>query len=165
MTLLAEDVDDVGEIGLGGPGDDIRRGRTVMSHPHVERAVEAERKTAAGLIDLHRGHPDIHHHAVDGAYALRGANLGEIGEAVLDQGQPAIRSVDEVKTSGDGGAVAIDADHARIGRIENGPAVAARAEGGIDIDPAVAGAEHCDGLGAEHGDMSGGGRSHCCAPA
>ena len=110
-----------------------------MSHPHVERAIEAERKTAAGLVDLHRGHPDIHHHAVDGMRALRGANFGEIGEPILDQGQPAVRSIDKVESARDGGAVAIDADHARIRRIEDGLGITAGAKGGIDIDPAVAG--------------------------
>ena len=90
MTLLAEDVDDVGKIGLGGLRDHIRRGRAVMAHPHVERAAEPEREAALGLVELHRGDADIHHDAVDRIDALRGANLGKIGEAVLDQGQPAV---------------------------------------------------------------------------
>ena len=102
MTLLAEDVDDVGEIGLGGLRDHVRRGRAVMAHPHVERAVEPERKAALGLVELHRGDADIHHDAVDRIDALRGADFGEIGEAILDQGQPAVRAVDQIEAAGNG---------------------------------------------------------------
>ena len=65
IAFLAEDVDDVGEIGLGGLRHHIRRGRAVMAHPHVERAAEPERKAALGLIELHRGDADVHHDAVD----------------------------------------------------------------------------------------------------
>ena len=110
MTLFAEDIDDVGEIGLGGLGDHIGRGRAVLAHPHVERAVETKREAAPGLVELHRGHPDIHHDAVDRSDALRGANLGQIGKAVLDQGEPAARPIDQIEAAGDRGAVAVDAD-------------------------------------------------------
>ena len=112
MTLLAEDIDDVGEIGLGRPRDHIRRGRAVMAHPHVERAIEPERKAALGLVELHRGDADVHHDAVDGIEALSCADFGEIGKAVLDQGQPAVRTVDQIEAAGNRGPVAIDADDA-----------------------------------------------------
>ena len=138
MTLFAEDVDDVGEIGLGRPRDHIGRGRAVMAHPHVERTVEAKREAALGLVELHRGHPDIHHDAVDRRDTLRGADLGEIGEAVLDQGQPAVRPIDQIEAAGNGGAVAVDADDPGSRDVEDGAAVAAGPEGGVDIDAAVA---------------------------
>ena len=95
MPLLAEDVDDVGEIGFGGLRDHVRRGRAVVAHPHVERAIEPKREAALGLVELHRGHADVHHDAVDAMDALRGADFGEIGKAVFDQRQPAARSVDQ----------------------------------------------------------------------
>ena len=56
--------------------------------------------------------PDIHHDAIDRVDALRGANLGEIGKPVLDQRQPAGRSVDQIEPAGDGRPVAVDADDA-----------------------------------------------------
>ena len=112
VTLLAEDIDDVGEIGLGRFSDHVRRGRAVMAHPHVERAAEPERKAALGLVELHRGNADVHHDAVDRRNPLRGADLDEIGEAVLDQCQPAVRPVDEIEAAGNRGPVAVDADHA-----------------------------------------------------
>jgi hypothetical protein len=71
-----------------------------MAHPHVERAAEPERETTRGLIELHRGNPDIHHDAVDRFDALRGADFGEIGEAVFDQGQPAIGTIDQIEPAG-----------------------------------------------------------------
>ena len=154
MTLLAEDIDDVGEIGFGGPGDHIGRGRTVMAHPHVERAAEPEREAALGLIELHRGDADVHHDAVDGVDALRGADLGQIGEAVLDQGQPAIGAIDQIEAAGNRGPVAVDADDPGSLRFQDRAAVAAGAEGGVDIDAAVAGSEHLDRLAAEHGNMA-----------
>ena len=125
-----------------------------MAHPHVERAVEAKREAALGLVELHRGHPDVHHDAVDRVDALRGANLGKIGKPVLDQREPAVRSIDQIESARDGGAVAVDADHPGSGDVENGPAVAAGPEGGVDIDAAGAGAKHLDRLAAEHGNMT-----------
>ena len=110
MTLFAEDIDDVGEIGLGGLGDHVRRGRAVMAHPHVERTAEAKREAALGLVELHRGNPDVHHDAVDRRNPLRGANLGEIGKPVLDQRQPAARPIDQIEPARDRRAVAVDAD-------------------------------------------------------
>ncbi len=99
MPLLAEDVDDVGEIGLRGLGDHIGRARSILPHPHVERTAEPKRESALGLVELHRGYPDIHHDAVDRRDALRVANLGQIGEAILDQGQPAVGTLDQIEAA------------------------------------------------------------------
>ena len=98
MTFFAENVDDVGKIGLGCFRDHVRRGRAVMAHPHVERATEAKREAAFGLVELHRGHPDVHHDAIDRVDPLRGANFGKIGKPVLDQREPAVRSIDQVES-------------------------------------------------------------------
>ena len=49
------------------------------------------------------------------AEALRGADLGEIGEAVLDQRQPAARPIDQIEAAGNRRAVAVDADDAGSG--------------------------------------------------
>ena len=100
MALLAEDVDDVGEIGFGGLRHHVRRRRPIMAHPHVERTAEPERKTALGLVELHRGNADVHHNAVYFGNALRRADVCEVGESVLDQGQPAVRLLDQIEPAG-----------------------------------------------------------------
>ena len=135
-----------------------------MAHPHVERAAEPEREAALGLIELHRGNADVHHDAIDGGGAFRGADLGEVGEAVLDQGQPAVRPVDQIEPAGNRRPVAVDADDAGSRDIEDRAAVAAGAEGRVDIDAAVTGREHLDRLAAENGDMAWRSRAHAPAP-
>ena len=164
MTLFAEDIDDVGEIGLGGLRNDIRRGRPVMAHPHVERAAEPEREAALGLVELHRGNADVHHDAIDGGRALRGADVGEVGESVLDQGQPAVGLVDQIEAAGNRRPVAVDADDPGSRDSEDRAAVAAGAEGRVDIDAAVPGSEHLDRLAAENGDMAWRSRAHAPSP-
>jgi hypothetical protein len=160
VTLLAEDIDDVGEIGLGGLGDHVGRSRPVMAHPHVERTAEPKREAALGLIELHRGNADVHHDAVDRVDALRGADLGEMGEAILDQRQPPIGALDQIEPAGNRRPVAVDADDSGSSGVQDHPAIAAGAEGGVDIDSAVARAQHLDRLAAEHGDVTGGMRTH-----
>ena len=160
MPLFAENVDDVGEIGLGRARDHVRGGRAVLAHPHVERTAETKRKAAAGLVKLHRGHPDIHHDAVDRIDALGGADLGQAGKSRFEERQPSGRSIDEIEPAGDGRSVAVDADHPGSRNVENHPAIAAGPEGGIDVNAAVMRTEHPDGLAAKHGDMSRAGRSH-----
>ena len=90
VTLFAENIDDVGEISFGRLGDHVGCGRTVLPHAHVERALAAKRKAATGFVQLHRGHADIHHDAIDRRRTLSGTNLREVGESILDQGKSAI---------------------------------------------------------------------------
>src|SRR5262249_8608317 len=123
-------------------------------HPHVERSIVAERKSASGLVELHRGDANVHDDAVDLRRALRFADMGEVGKPVLEQGQPAGRLIDQGKTARDRRAVAVDADYPGPGDAQAGPAVAARPESGIDIDPALARVEKCNRLAAEHRDVS-----------
>ncbi len=86
-----------------------------LRHPHVERTVEAERKSALGLVELHRRDADIEHHAVDLVVAAFAGDIIEIGEAVFDQSQPALRRLHHVGAAGDRGLVAVDADHLAVG--------------------------------------------------
>src|ERR1700737_3935137 len=164
MTLFAEDVDDVGEVGLGRLRDHVSGSRAVMAHPHVERAAKTKREAAVGLVELHRGHPDIHHNAIDQVDALRGANFGQIRKPVLDQREPPLRSIDQVEPGRYSGSVAVDADDAGSGNLENSPAVTASPKGSVDINPAVARLKHLDRLAAEDGNMTRGSRIHATAP-
>ena len=94
MALLAERRDDRREIALGRRGHHIGRARAVAAHAHVERTVEPEREAALGLVELHRRHAEVEHDAVDRVVAAAARDAFEIGEAILDQRQPAVRLAD-----------------------------------------------------------------------
>ena len=85
--LLAVVIEDVGELGLGGFVDEIGRARAAALHAHVERPVVAEREAALGLVDLHRGHADVEHDAVERIETLRLRDLVEVAEASRNQHQ------------------------------------------------------------------------------
>ena len=66
---------------------------------------------------------------------MRRADFGEIGKAVLDQRQPTIRTIDQIESAGDRRCGRDRCRSTRVpGRVENGAAIAAGAEGGVDID-------------------------------
>ncbi len=100
------------------------------------------------------------HDAVDRLEPLRVADLGEVGKPVLDQGQPAARTVDQIEAAGNRRPVTVDADDPGSRGFEDGAAIAASAKSGVDIDTAVAGTEHLDRLAAENGNMTRGSRGH-----
>src|SRR2546423_3756595 len=91
------------------------------------------------------------------AEALR--DVFEIGEAVLDQCQPAAGLLDQREPARDCVAVTVDADDTRTRHFENGARVPAGAERGIDINATVARRQILDQLAAEHGNMTGGSAS------
>ena len=91
VALFAQRGDDGGEIALAGARDDVGRARAVAPHAHVERAVEPERKSARGLVELHRRNAEIEHDAVD-RRALAATIDSQIREAILDQLEPACAS-------------------------------------------------------------------------
>src|ERR1700733_7321964 len=62
--------------------------------------------------------------------------------------------LDQFEAARNRGAIAIDADDARLRRLEDGPAVAAGAEGGVDINPAVARPQPGEHLAAEYRNMA-----------
>ncbi len=101
LALLAEQENDVGEVALARGGDHVGRVRAGCAHAHVERTVEAEREAARRLIELHGGDAEIEHDAVDGVKAGRARNMIEIGEALLDQRQAAIRLRNEIGAARD----------------------------------------------------------------
>ena len=131
-----------------------------MAHPHVERTAQPERKAALGLVELHRRDADVHHDAVDGLEAQSSTDVGEIGKAILDQGQPTIRTINQIESTGNRRPVAIDADDAGSRHSQDRAAVAAGAKGGVDIDAAIARLQQLDRLAPEHGDMTRRGRGH-----
>ena len=152
MTLFAQYRDDEPEFALTGARNDVGRARAVPAHAHVERPVEAKRKAARGIVDLHRRDADVEHDAVDRG---RAADDGfQVGEPVLDQIEPALGCLDQAKALGDRALIAIDADDAGAGRRQDRLRIAAGAEGGVDVKSAVANAKPFDGAAAEHGNMT-----------
>ena len=152
MTLFAQDCDDESEVALTGARNDVGCARAVTAHAHVERPIEAKRKAARGIVDLHRRDADVEHDAVDRGRASD--DCFQIGEAVLDQIEPALGLLDQVSALGDGALIAVDADDAGGGRRQDRLRVTAGTEGRIDIKSAVANAKPFDDAAAEHGNMT-----------
>ncbi len=89
MPLLAERRDDRRKIALGGARHHVGRARAGAAHAHVERTVQAERKAALALVQLHRRDAEIEHDPVDRVVATSVRHRLQIGEPVLDQRQTA----------------------------------------------------------------------------
>ncbi len=124
VALLAEAVDQVGELGFRQLRHQIGRGDAGTRHAHVERPVAAEREAALALVELHGGDADIEHHAVDLRRVQHARHLVEIAEAVLGDDEPAGIGEHELAARRDGARVAIDGDDAAIGGFEDGARVA-----------------------------------------
>ena len=112
-------------------------------------------KPRSGLVELHRRDAEIEHDAVDRVDAELARDRVEIGEAVLDQRQPAFACSDQREAARDRAAVAVDADHAAVGGIENRARMSAGAERAVDVDAAVARREILERLAGEHGNVTG----------
>ncbi len=126
------------------------------AHAHVERTVEPEREAALGLVELHRGHAEIEHDAVHRGVAEFFRDAIERGEALFDQREPAagrlapgrrrcataLWSRSMPMTCGIGGG-------------EDRAAVAAGAEGAVDVDAAVANIQELERGPREHGNVTG----------
>ena len=153
--LLAERLDDEGEIALGRRRDHVGGGRAGIAHAHVERTVVAERKAALRLVELHRGDAEIADHAVDQRMAVSLRHLIETGEALLHQNQPAAGFLHQIGAARDRARVPIDADHSGVGRRQDRAGVAAGPEGRVHIDAAVAQPEKLDDPMDEHGNVTG----------
>ena len=111
-------------------------------------------KPRCGGVELHGRHAEIEHDAVDGVEAGRARDLLEIGEAVLDQRQAIIRCRKRAAER-DRGGVAVDGDDLALRRFQDCAAVAAGAEGRVDIDAAVMDIEEVERGAAEHGNVGG----------
>ena len=109
--------------------DQIGGALPLPAHAHVERAFAHEGKAALGLVELHRGHPDIEHHPIDGAMLGReriefGKSAGHEHEATFIFGHQRVG-----KFLHAGVAVDTDDDGARF---EQRARIAARAKRAVD---------------------------------
>ena len=79
----------------------------------------------------------------------------QFAETLLDQFEPALRLRDQIGAARNRGLIAVDADHARAGRLQDRTRIAAGAEGAVDIEPAVAHREPFDDAVKEDRNMTG----------
>ena len=89
MPLLAERSDDGGEVALGSLRHHVGCARPGFAHAHVERAVQAERKSAVGLVKLHRGNAEIEDDSVDRGDGRTPRHRCEGGEPFLHEQEAA----------------------------------------------------------------------------
>jgi len=78
----------------------------------------------------------------------------QIGEFVLDQNEPRTHLGNQFGAARDGAGVAIDGDDPAIGGGENGAAIPAGAERGVDMDAAIVHVEELDDAAGEHGNVT-----------
>ena len=154
-ALLAIIIEDVGQRFLFRLVDDLRRATAPPFHPHVERPVAAKGKAALGLVELHRGNANVEHDAIERQEIFPRGDLLQLGKARLDQGQPAGGLFDEPGSAKHRQRVAIESQHARARKFEQGARIAARPEGGVEIASALLRIERRDGLGEQHGRVAG----------
>ncbi|EKD60890.1 MAG: hypothetical protein ACD_54C00501G0001, partial [uncultured bacterium] len=57
-------IQNIGQPRLGRGIDQISRRFARLAHPHIQRTIFLKRKAALGLVDLHRRHAQIQHHAI-----------------------------------------------------------------------------------------------------
>ena len=152
-ALLAEIMENVGEPLLGGRVDNLRGGRARAAHAHVERPVIAKGETAIRLVELHGRDADIEDDALERKKILARGDLLELGEARLDEPEPALGLLDERGAAAHRRGIAVERQHLRAGRRQQGAAVAPGAEGGVEIAPLGARGKRGDGLGEQHRDV------------
>ena len=156
MALLAELEDDVGQIALGCLRHHVGGARPLGAHAHVERAVEPEREAALGLVELHRGHAEIEHDAVDrrrGRISRATRSSAEkrsstsVSRPLADCTRPAPLATALWSRSM---PMTCASAAARIAR-----RIAAGAEGAVDINSAVANVQKLERRPREHGNVTG----------
>ena len=111
------------------------------------------------LVELHRGHADIHHHAVDPRKANRRHDVEHLGESDAGGGRGAAdfpRLAPVALPCGDGVGIAVERMH-RGAALEQRARITARAEGRVDHDIARLRVKRIDYLVEEDGNVRGGG--------
>ncbi len=143
--------------------DDFLDALAAAAHAHVERRIEAEREAARRIVELHRRDAEIESNAVDLANAVRRQQLFHFAEAALDQSEPAGEAFRQRGAVLDRRRVAVDGADAALRRFEQATAIAAGAEGGIDIDRTVARCQAFEHFGQHDRRMAGFGGVGCRA--
>ena len=144
--LFAKRADQLGKVGLRQGRDQIRGALSGAAHPHVERAVEAEREAALRRVELGRGDAEIEGNSGDRVGVHRGQELRHVAEPSFEDTKAFAVTLGQVAAPPHRLGIAVDAEDPAMRRIEQRLAVAAAAEGAVDIDGIVA-----RGQRSEHG--------------
>src|SRR6202040_3990693 len=83
--LLAKRTDELGKFGLRQVRKQIRGALSGAAHPHVERAVEAERETALWRVELSRRDAEIEGDSRDRAGVDRSEELRHVAEPSFEK--------------------------------------------------------------------------------
>ncbi len=161
LTLVAVELEDMGQRPVVPGIDDVGGGHALIAHPHVQRPVAHEGEAALGLIQLHGRDADVEDGAVQLGLAAFLERLGQAREWGADQ----LEAIREVARHGLGERL-----HRRVAiqrhdlgpALEDGAGVAAGSEGGVDDDIARLGGERLDHLGQQDGRVR---RGHAAPPA
>lgn len=173
VPLLAECVQDVRESALIGFVYDVGGRFPGPGHPHVQRPIRPERESAFRVVELRRRHPEVEDDSPVNSVDVQGQKCGT---------KAPYSRVHELKSErvplrqGPSGPervrVAVNRDHATVGRLEQRRCDAATPEGCIDVERAGAGLQARDDLREEnrhvgHGraTMREGGRMGAHVPA
>ena len=89
MPLFAKFVERIGKFGFGKVHDQVRGGRPLGAHAHIQLAVTAEREAARRIVDLEAGYPEIEHDAVQRGNPVRRQQLQHIAKIAFDHMQAA----------------------------------------------------------------------------
>ena len=147
---------------------DVSRGHAGRRiHAHVERGVDRIGEAARGLVELHRGDAEVKEDPLHRSDAEIGEHLGH---RVVD----GVHERDAIRPCGEalprdlqGGGVAVESDESAGGDgVEDGGAVTAEAEGGVDEDGtglSESGSKEGNNTVPHHGHVHGTG--HRSAPA
>ena len=160
LALVAVQFEDVSHRPVVPAVDDVGGGLARIAHPHVQRTVAHEGKAALGLVQLHRGNPNVEHHTVQPRLAAVGKGLGQTGEGCTHQPELARIVVGHSLGMRLHRRIAIEGDHCRAGR-QNRAGIAAGPEGGVDDHIAGNRSQGLDHFGQQDGGV---GRRHPASP-
>src|SRR3974390_645318 len=151
--LLAQGCDDVRELRFVHRVDDVGGRRAFKAHAHVERAIETERKSALGFVELERGDAKIENHALCAAFARFAENPIHLRIAAKCEGQTAFVGQSHEAAARNGLRVPFDAKHPAVFRIENGARVTAAAERSLDAVGAITKRKPLDTFPQQNGNV------------
>ena len=151
--LLAEFVDEVGELLLGEGVDEVSGGGALRREAHIERARPPEAEAAVLGVELAGGEAEIEEESVGGnevvdmGLAFEGVEVGVGEDDPVAVGQESAGGVFDSLGVG----VEPEDPAARGGGVEDGRGVSAVADGAVDVGAAVADVEAGDDLGSHNG--------------
>jgi len=167
MAFLAELAQGIGQRLFFEIIDHIGGARPGFRHPHVERTVAAERKSARRIVDLRRGHTKIQNDTVERRRPGRIQQAAHITEASLQQGQPVRIIAQQGGAPRDRVRIPVQREQRAVGGVQDGSGIATGAEGPVKIDLSVARPQslqhlvahdrYMDGRGHDAGSWRGGG--------